>query len=41
MDVNREIAGLKNVLQIVTLERAVRKPIHLLCCLPNENLSQM
>lgn len=40
MDVEKEIAGVKNVPQIVTLERTVCKLI-LLCCLPKENLSQI
>lgn len=41
MDVEKEIAGVKNVPQIATLEKAVCKLIHLLWCLPKENLSQI
>lgn len=41
MDVEKEIAGIKNVPQIDTLEIAVCKLIHFLCCLPKENLSQI
>lgn len=41
MDVEKDISGLKDIPQIITLQRAVDKLIHLLCCLPKKYLIQI